>query len=57
MKEVLIRSSGPDKGKLTVVLTCTGKGDMLPAMATFKGKRKLKFVPPKDVKVNVQVKG
>ena len=48
VREVPIHSSAAEK-RLTVTLTCTGNGDMLPAMIIFKGKRKLKFKPPKDV--------
>ena len=56
-KEVRVRSSGADKKKLTVVLTCIGAGEMLPALAIFKGKRKLKFKNPDDVHTTVQSKG
>ena len=56
-KEVRVRSSGAEKRKLTVTLTCTGDGEMLPALAIFKGKRKLKFKSPDDVHVTVQAKG
>ena len=56
-KEVRIRSSGAEKRNLTVALCCTGSGEMLPSLAIFKGKRKLKFKSPKDVNVAVQVKG
>ena len=38
-----MRSSGAEKKKIAVALTCTGNGEMLPAVAIFKGKRKLKF--------------
>ena len=54
MREVPIRFSGAEKRRLTVTLTCIGNSDMLPV---FKGKRKLKFKPPKDVRVTVQQKG
>ena len=56
-KEVHVRSSGAEKRKLTVTLTCTGDGEMIPALAIFKGKRKLKFKSPDDVHVTVQAKG
>lgn len=46
IKEVRIRSSEAEKRKLTVTLTYTASGDMLPAVAIFKGKRKLKFQSP-----------
>ena len=54
-KQVRVRSSGSEKKRLTVALTCTGDGKMLPAVAIFKGKRKLKFEAPSNVKL--QVKG
>ena len=57
VKKVRVRSSGAQKKKLTVTLTCTGDGRMLPALAIFKGKRKLKFKPPEYVHVAVQKKG
>lgn len=57
VKEVRVRSSGGEKKRLTVVLTCTGNGKMLPALAIFKGKRKLKFKSPANVCVAVQAKG
>ena len=56
-KEVRIRSSGAEKKKLTVALTCTGDGKMLPALAIFKGKRKLKFKCPENVSAVIQSKG
>ena len=40
-----------------MTLTCTGDGEMLPALAIFKGKRKLKFKSPDDVHVTIQAKG
>ena len=57
VKEVHVRSSGEEKKRLTVALTCTGNGKMLPALAIFKGKRKLKFKTPANVCVVVQQKG
>ena len=51
LKEVRIRSCGAEKRRLTVALACTGEGKMLPALAIFKGKRKLKFKNPENVKV------
>ena len=45
------------KKELTVVLSCTANGEMLPALVIFKGKRKLKFKPPQEVHVAVQPKG
>ena len=56
-KEVHIRSSGSDKRRLTVAVTCTGSGDVLPAVAIFKGKRKLNFVAPSGIKTAAHVKG
>ena len=56
-RNVQIRSSGAEKRRLTIVVTCTGSGDMLPALAIFKGKRKLKFNAPNDVQTTVQVNG
>ncbi len=55
-KEVRVRSSGSEKKRLTVALTCTGSGKMLPALAIFKGKRKLKFSSPKNVEVQCKQK-
>ncbi len=57
VKEVRVRSSGAEKKRLTVVLTCAGDGLTFPALAIFKGKRKLKFRCPEDVHVTVQQKG
>ena len=57
IKEVRVCSSGGEKRKLTVALSCTANGKMLPALAIFKGKRKLKFKAPQDVYVTVQAKG
>ena len=56
-KEVPIRSSGSEKKRMTVALTCTGDGKMLPALAIFKGKRKLKFRETENVKVALQANG
>ncbi len=56
-KEVRVRSSGAEKRRLTVTLACTADGKMLPALAIFKGKRKLEFKPPQNVKVALQVQG
>ncbi len=55
VREVRIRSSGGEK-RLTVALTYIGDGMMLPALAIFKGKRKLKFPNPENVLVVVQKK-
>ena len=44
------------KKRLTVALTCVGNGDILPAVVVFKGKMKLKFAAPPDVKPTVQAK-
>ena len=57
VKEVRVRSSGAEKRRLTVVLSCAASGDMLPALAIFKGKRKLKFMAPSNVLATVQCKG
>ncbi len=56
-REVRIRSTGAEKRRLTVILTCTAAGDMLPPMVIFKGKRALKNlrIPP-GVVVAVQPK-
>ena len=51
-----IHSSGAEKRRLTVTLSYIGRGDMLPAYAIFKGKRKLKFMSPREVKIAVQKK-
>ncbi|XP_011403093.1 PREDICTED: uncharacterized protein LOC105312277 [Amphimedon queenslandica] len=56
VKQVPTRSSGAEKRRLTVTLSCTGDGDMLPTFAIFKGKRKLKFISLKEVKVALQKK-
>ena len=50
VKELRVRSSGADKKRLT------GNGKMLPSLAIFKGKRKLKFKSPDGVHVTVQPK-
>ena len=57
VREVRVRSSGAEKKRLMVTLSCAGNGKMLPALAIFKGKRKLKFRCPEDVHVVVQKKG
>ena len=55
--DVQIRSSGAEKRRLTIAVTCTGDGNLLTAVAIFKGKRKLKFSAPKEVQTAVQIKG
>ena len=37
-KEVRVRSTGSEKRHVTVVLTCTTSGEMLPPMIIFRGK-------------------
>ena len=56
-REVRVRSSGAKKRRLTVVLTCTASGNVLPALTIFKGKRRLKFKLLDNVHVTVQKKG
>ncbi len=55
-REAPIRSSGADKKRLTLAVTCVGNGTLLPSLAIFKGKRKLKFRTPLEVQVTVQEK-
>ena len=38
VKEVRVRTTGAEKRHITVVLACTGSGEMLPPMVIFKGK-------------------
>ena len=54
-REVRVRSSGAEMRRLMVF--CTACGKVLPALTTFKGKRRLKFKPPDNVHVTVQKKG
>ncbi len=56
-KSVLIRTTGCEKRHLTVTLTVTASGTMLPPFVIFKGKRKLKLTHPSCVVVAVQEKG
>lgn len=57
LREVRIRSTGAEKCRLTVILTCTAAGIMLPPMIIFKGKRPLKKIStPSGVVVTVQSK-
>ena len=56
-KSVLIRTTGRDKIHLTVTLTVTASGKMLPSFIIFKGKRPLKLTHPSGVVVCVQEKG
>ena len=56
-REVRIRSMGAEKRRVTVILTCTAAGDMLPPMVIFKGKRALKKLRiPAGAVVTVQKK-
>ena len=56
-KSILLRTTGSEKRHLTVVLTVTASGDVLPPMVIFKGKQKLKLTHPDGVVVCVQEKG
>lgn len=56
-RDIQIRSSGAEKRRLTVAVTCAGNGNILPAVAIFKGKRKLKFQAPTEVQVTIQGAG
>ena len=56
-KSVLIQTTGRDKRHLTVTLTVTASGKMLPSFIVFKGKRPLKLTHPSGVVVCVQEKG
>ena len=57
-RQVHIRSTGAEKRRFTVILTCTAAGDMLPPMIIFRGKRALKNLRiPAGVVVTVQSKG
>ena len=56
VKEVCVCSFGDQKKQLTVSLhvTCTGDGGLLPALAIFIGYKKLKFKTPENVHIIVQ---
>ena len=56
VKSCVIRSTGAEKRHITVVLTVTADGSMLPPMVIFKGKRRLKLEAPEGVIVCVQAK-
>ena len=56
-KSVLIHTTGCEKCHLTVTLTVTASGEMLPPFVIFKGKRKLKLTHPSGIMVAVQEKG
>ena len=55
-KSCIVRSTGSEKRHITVVLTVTANGCMLPPMIIFKGKRALKLNVPEGVVVAVQEK-
>ena len=57
-KTIKVHTTGAEKRHLTVVLSCTALGEVLPLMIMFKGKRALKDIttPPHFV-VCVQPKG
>lgn len=56
-RQVIVRGTTATKRHLTVVLTCTAAGHMLPPMIIFKGKRELKLRRPPGYVVTVQKKG
>ena len=56
-RQIIVRGTTATKRHLTVVLTCTASGHMLPPMIIFKGKRELKFTRPPSYVVTVQKKG
>ena len=53
-EEVHVWSLRSEKKRMIVALKCTEDGKMLLALAVFKGKRKLKFRAPENVKVVLQ---
>ena len=56
-KSVIIRTSGSDKRHVTVILSVSASGDVLPTFVIFKGKRALKDIKaPSDITVLVQEK-
>ena len=55
-KSCIIRSTGAEKRHVTVVLTVTADGSMLPHMVIFKGKCKLNLTAPQGVLLCVQEK-
>ena len=55
-KTVSVRTTGAEKRHLTVVLTVTADGKMLPPMIIFKGKRELKNIDVPRSVGNVQVR-
>ena len=52
-----MRTTGAEKRHVTLVLTVTASGEMLPPMVIFKGKRALKLDVPTGFVVAVQEKG
>ncbi len=50
VKEVRIHSSGAEKRRLTVAMSCTASGKMLPSLTIFKGKRKLQYASIKTLR-------
>ncbi len=56
VKSCIIRSTGAEKRHITIVLTVTANGSMLPPMVIFKGKRRLKLKAPEGVLVCMQTK-
>ena len=56
-KSIIVRTTGAEKRHLTVVLSCSANGGLLPPMIVFKGKRALKgIVAPPGFIVTVQEK-
>ena len=55
-KSCIIWTTGAEKRHITIVLTVTASGSMLPPMIIFKGKRKLKLRAPEEILVRVQSK-
>ena len=56
-ESVTISHTGSTKRRLTVVLTVSAAGDMLPTKVIFKGKRALKLQVPSGWMVTVHPKG
>ena len=54
-KSIIVRTTGSEKRHLTIVLCVTHEGEVLPALAIFKGKRPLK-IKAQDVFIRTQQK-
>ena len=56
-QQMILHGTTATKCNLTVVLTCTATGHMLPPIIIFKGKRELRLTRPPSYVVTVQKKG